>query len=79
MCWYIALALCGNVLPVVRGGGIVPCALSCSTLDLAVSLRDKLGPNVEDIIFVGIDGCCEKKMYSSVVKRDWRAPPLLFN
>ena len=61
MCWYIALALCGNVLPVVRGGGIVPCALSCPTLDLAVSLRDKLGPNVEDIIFVVLIDAAKRK------------------
>lgn len=54
---------------------MVPCALSCPTLDLAVSLRDRLGPNVEEIIFVGIDGCCEKQIYSSAVKRDGQMPP----
>lgn len=57
MCWYIAPALCGpNVLPpLVRGGGTVPYVLSCPILDLAVSLRVRLGPNVDEIIFAGLN------------------------
>lgn len=57
MCWYIAPALCGPSVPppLVIGGGIVPCVLSCPTLDFAVSLRVKLGPNVDEIIFAGVE------------------------
>jgi hypothetical protein len=47
----MAVALCGpKGPPPLDTGGMLPCGVSYPPVDLAVSLRDRLGANVDAII-----------------------------